>query len=118
MEVVGTGLQDCRWRVVRQSDSRSRTRGLETRVCCGVLESGCAGAGEERRGEDGSWEVFVPVSSLVMNFTNKLQAAAPRCCDQQKQIWGNGGGEQETTGTAHLARATPRPRTDADTRVL
>ena len=52
MEVVGTGLQDCRWRVVRQSDSRSRTRGLETRVCCGVLESGSAGAGEERRGEE------------------------------------------------------------------
>ena len=25
-----------------------RTRGLETWPCCGVLESGCAGAGEER----------------------------------------------------------------------
>ena len=59
---------------------------------------------------------FVPVSSLVMNFTNKLAAAAPRCCHQQKQIWGNGGGELETTDTAHLARATPGPRTG--TRVL
>ena len=49
---------------------------------------------------------FVPVSRLVMNFTNKLAAAAPRCCHQQKQIWGNGGGELETTDTL----TSPGPR--------
>ena len=49
---------------------------------------------------------FVPVSRLVMNFTNKLAAAAPRCWHQQKQIWGNGGGELETTATL----TSPGPR--------
>ena len=48
----------------------------------------------------------MPVSRLVMNFTNKLAAAAPRCCHQQKQIWGNGGGELETTATL----TSPGPR--------
>ena len=47
---------------------------------------------------------FVPVSRLVMNFTNKLAAAAPRCCHQQKQIWGNGGGELETTALPRSPR--------------
>ena len=71
MEVVGTGLQDCRWRVVRQSDSRSRTRGLETRVCCGVLESGCAGAGEERM-DPGRFLCRCPAWSWTLLTSSRL----------------------------------------------
>ena len=88
--------------VVRYSDTWTRNLTLLWRVGKWM----CWGWRGERMILSRSRGGFVPVSSLVMNFTNKLAAAAPRCCHQQKQIWGNGGGELETTATL----TSPGPR--------